>query len=103
MLIFELHCGAEYDASRGAQLGDIDDFRVRQSVLDVVDAPFDEALLLACGVIFGILGQIAVSARFGDRLDDVRSSLALQLLQLLPQPLGAAKSHGSALHVGSTL
>ena len=38
--------------------------------------------------------QIAVRARLGDRLDDVRPRLALQLLQLLSQPLGAAQRHG---------
>ena len=34
--------------------------RVRQLALDLADAPLDEALLLARGVVFGVLGQIAV-------------------------------------------
>src|SRR6266851_6206575 len=72
-------------------------------MLNVVDAPFDEALLLARGVVFGVLAQIPMGARFCDRFDDVRTSFALELFQLRPQPLGAAKRHGSALHVGSCL
>ncbi len=86
------------------KLGDVDDFGIRQAVLDVVDAAFDEALLLARRVVFGVLAQIAVRTRLRDRLDDVRARFALELLQLQPQPLGAAQSHGSALdHVCNSL
>ena len=80
ILILELHRGTEHHAAVGAQPGHVDDLRVRQSMLDVVDAALDEALLLTGGVILGILGQIAVGARLGDRLDDVRPRFALQLL-----------------------
>ena len=48
----------------------------RQPRLDLHDAALDEALLLARGVILGVLRQIAVAARLGDRLDDARPILA---------------------------
>ena len=53
--------------------------------LDLVDAALDEALLLARGVVLGVLRQVAVAARLGDRLDDVRPVLGLQALQLRAQ------------------
>ena len=53
--------------------------------------PFDETLLLARGVVLGVLGQVAVAARLGDRLDDARAVLALQPLELVAQRLGAAQ------------
>ena len=69
--------------------------------LDLLDAALDEALLLARGVIFGVLRQIAVAARLGDRLDDARALLGLQPLELGAQRLGAAQRHGRALHAPS--
>ena len=36
--------------------------------LDLADAALDEALLLARGVVLGVLGEVAVRARLGDRL-----------------------------------
>ena len=47
-------------------------------MLDLLDAAFDEALLLARGVVLGVLAQVAVRARLGDRLDDARALLGLE-------------------------
>ena len=58
--------------------------------LDVLDAAFDEALLFARGVVFGVFLQIAVAARLGDRLDDARTIFALQSLQFGAQAFGAS-------------
>jgi len=44
------------------------------------DAAFDEALLLLGRVIFGILRQVAMGARFRDRLDDLMAIFVLQAL-----------------------
>ena len=62
--------------------------------LDLLDAALDEALLLACGVVFGVLAQIAVRARLGDRLDDARALLGLEPLQLGAQPFRALRVIG---------
>ena len=56
--------------------GRVDDLGGRQLRLDLADAAFDEALLLARRVIFGVLREVAVAARLGDRLDDPRTVLA---------------------------
>src|SRR6185437_2949058 len=66
---------------------------------DLGDAPLGEALLLARSVILGVLGEIAVTARFRDRPDDARALLALQAFELQAQQLGPAQCHRRALHV----
>jgi hypothetical protein len=48
----------------------IDHQRAAQPVLDVGDGRLDLALPLLGGMIFGILRQVAVGARFLDRVDD---------------------------------
>src|SRR4029079_11976375 len=98
ILIFELDGGAEHDPAVAREAARVDDLRGRELVLDLADAPFDEALLLAGGVILGVLREIAVTARFGNRLDDVRARLGLELLPLGAQRLGAAQGHGRAFH-----
>ena len=55
---------------------------VRQVVLELLDPALDEALLLPGGVVLGVLAQVAVGARLGDRLDDARPVLALEPLEL---------------------
>jgi hypothetical protein len=67
----------------------IDDLRVAQLALDFLDAPLDEALLLAGGMVLGVLGQVAVGARLGNRRHDARTVDGLQPLQLLPQHASA--------------
>ena len=49
-------------------------------------------------VVFGVLGQVAVTARLGDRLDDARTVLALQALEFVAQCFGAPQRHRSAFH-----
>ena len=58
-------------------------------MLDLLDAPLDEALLLARGVVLGVLAQVAVRPGLGDRLDDPRPILGLEPPQLDPQLLCA--------------
>ena len=60
---------------------------VRQLVLELVDAALAEALLLARRVVLGVLAQVAVGARLGDRLDDARPLHLLEPLELLSKPL----------------
>src|SRR5690606_35721865 len=50
---------------------------------------FDEALLLAGGVVLGVFLQVAVLARLGDRGDDFRPLDRLEPFQLRAQALGA--------------
>ena len=63
-------------------------------VLDVLDAALDKALLLARRVVLGVLAQVAVRARLGDRLDDARAILGLEPPQLLPKLLRALLVNG---------
>ena len=65
------------------------------------NANFDEALLFARGMVFGILAQITVGTRFRDRLDDVRTRLGLQLLQLRTQGFGPPEGHRCSFHAGA--
>ena len=98
VLVFELHGGAEHHLARIREAAGVDDLRGAELALDLADAPFDEALLLARGVILGVLRKIAVAARLGDGLDDIRARFGLQLLQLGAQRLGATHGHGRAFH-----
>jgi len=43
-------------------MADVDDLGVRQFVLELLDAPLDESLLLAGRVVLGVLAQVAVRA-----------------------------------------
>jgi hypothetical protein len=47
----------------------------------LVDASLGKALLLARRVVLGVLAQIAVRARLGDRLDDLRTLDRLEVFQ----------------------
>jgi len=68
-------------------------------VLDVLDAALDESLLLARRVVLGILAEVTVRARLGDRLDDARPVLALEPAQLGAQLFGALQRERLAPHV----
>jgi hypothetical protein len=62
--------------------------------LKLLDAALDEALLFARGVVFGVLGQVAMLARLGDGADDGRTVHRLQLLQFGIQRVKAARVIG---------
>src|SRR5688572_16995891 len=103
VLVFQLHGGAEDHPAVIGNRRRIDDFRGRELGFDLTDAAFDEALLLARRVVLGILGKIAVAARFGNGLDDPRTVFALEALELGAQRFGAAQGHRSAFHVRASL
>jgi len=88
----------EPKVTRVAALRRIDHLGAVDLALQIVDAPLDERLLLARGVILGVLRQIAVRARLGDRLDDGGPLHALEAVELVPQPLEARARHRRALH-----
>ena len=58
-------------------------------VFDFGNAPFDKALALFGGFVFGVFRQIAVRARFGNRGDYFGAGNALELLQFAAQQFGA--------------
>ncbi len=58
------------------------------------DLRLDLALALLGGVIFGILGEIAMGARFLDRVDDRRALDRLQMTDVALQLLIALGQHG---------
>src|SRR5687767_8605245 len=63
---------AEHHLAGVRQRSRVDDLRIREPLLDLLDAALDEALLLARGVVLGVLRKVAVRARLGDGADDGR-------------------------------
>ena len=86
---------------RAGELRDVDHLRARQFVLEFGNAPLVQGLRFLGGVIFRVLGQIAMRARFGDRLDDARTLDLLAPLQLLFEGDMAARRHGELVHAHS--
>src|SRR5690606_26552667 len=81
--------GAEHDLVAGVELRHVDDLRVREFALELLDAALDEALLLARGVVLGVLLEVAVRARLGDRLDHRRPLVRLEVVEFGAQALRA--------------
>ena len=82
ILILERDRAAEHHRV-ALQLGDVDDLGARQLVLELGDAALVQALRLLGRMVFGVLGQVAMRARLGDRLDDAWALDLLALFQLL--------------------
>src|SRR6185369_14856883 len=78
VLVLEIDRRAEDDAAAGVEGRRVDDLRRRELALDLGDATFDEALLVLGGLVLGVLRDVAVRARLGDRLD---RGVALDRLQ----------------------
>ncbi len=89
---------AELDLFAGERRG-VDHLGRGDDLLEFADAAFDEGLPLARRMVLGILAQIAVAPRFRDGTDGGRALDALQLAQLLFQPLQAGSGHREFLHV----
>src|SRR3546814_5391414 len=51
------HGRAEHDPGAGIERGDVDDLRMRQLSLKLLDPALDEALLLARGVVLGVRSE----------------------------------------------
>src|SRR5690606_20493528 len=64
---------AENGAAIHAQGGGIDDLRVRERTFQFLDASFYERLTFTGGIVFGVLGEIALGARFSDGVDHLRA------------------------------
>src|SRR6267143_593735 len=95
-VLLDVHRGAEHAAALGIDQPRVDLLRVGELRLDVADARLDEALALARRVVLGVLGQVAVRARIGDRLGHRRPLDAPQPLQLFAQLRRAGSSGSSA-------
>jgi hypothetical protein len=80
------------------EVGRVDHVRDGELVLDVRDAAFDEPLALLGGIVLGVLGEVAVRARLGERPAHVRPVDRLQPLQLGLQALRALDRHRYFLH-----
>src|SRR5690606_23968815 len=76
--------------------GHVDQVGVRQLALQLLDAALDEALLLARGVVLGVLLEVAVGAGLGDGGDHFRPLHRLEVVKLLAQALGALERHGGS-------
>ncbi len=83
VLVDELHLGAELDLVAG-HLGEVDDFGARRQVLELADAAFVVALGFLGGMVLGIFREVAMGARFRNRLDDPRDALPAGASAVLP-------------------
>jgi len=68
VLIDKVHCRAEFD--RTGKLCRIDNLDQTEHTFQLFDAAFDETLLFACGMVFGVFLEVAQFARLGNRLND---------------------------------
>jgi integron integrase len=100
-LVLDVDGRAEDDAAVGMDVLRVDDLRVGELGLDVADTRFYEPLVVARGLVLGVLREVAVRARLGDGLRGLGALDVLELLQLGAQELGAAQGHGG-LHLIST-
>ena len=82
VLVLEIDRRAEHDAAIGIERRRVDDLGGGELALDLQDAAFDEALLVLGRLVLGVLGQVALRARFGDRLDHGVALDRLQPVQL---------------------
>lgn len=89
--------GAELDL-RAGELGNVDDVGAADLLLEIGDACLVEALLLLGGMVLGVLRQIAVGARFRDRLDDRRAVHLLAPAKLLIEGCIARGGHRYLFH-----
>ena len=97
--VHELDRRTKDDLAVVGHLRDVDDLRVRELGLDLLDTALGETLLLLGGVVFGVLLEVAMLARLGDRLDDARPVLCLETLQLGLELLGAARRKRHFVHL----
>ena len=82
------------------QRGRVDDLRGGQLAFDLEDAALDEALLVLGGFVLGVLRQVALGTRLGNRLDHRVALLRLQLMQLFLEFFGTALGEGDGGHWG---
>src|SRR5690606_35161527 len=68
--VLDFDGGAKDGLAVQVEGGWVDDLRVRQRAFEFEDAALDKGLALAGGVVFGVLGQIALGACLGDGIDD---------------------------------
>ena len=97
-LFLEVDGRAEDDATLGVERRRVDDLRGRELALDLEDAALDEALLVLGRLVLGVLGQVALGARLGDRLDDGMTLDALQARELFLQLFEAASGERDGGH-----
>ena len=71
----------------------------RQLVLEVGHARLGDALLLLGGVIFRVLGEIAMGPGVGDLLDDPRALDGLEMLDLGLECCIALRGHRHLVHL----
>jgi hypothetical protein len=76
----------------------IDHLGPAEDRFEFLDPPLDEALLFAGGMIFGVLGQVAMCAGLGDGLDDGRPVDRLQLTQLGIKRVEPCPRQGDLFH-----
>ena len=98
LLIDDCNPRAEHHLVAG-NLRRIDHLRPRDLVLKLRHAALDEGLPVAGRMVFGILGQVPVLARLGNRPHDGRPLDRLQPAQLLLHPAIAFRRHRHLVHL----
>jgi len=92
---------AEGDGVAG-KLRHVDDFGARELVLELGDVALVERLRFLGGVIFGVLGQIAVGPGVRDLLDDARPLDLLAMFQFGLERGVTRPRHGNFVHRSQT-
>src|SRR5690606_27343302 len=72
---------AEHDPVADVELAHVDDVGMGKLALQLLDATFDEALLLARGVVLGVLLEVAVGPRLGNGGDHRRPLHRLEFIE----------------------
>src|SRR3546814_20940305 len=85
--------GAEFHGV-AVEAGDVDHLGAGDLVLPLGHAHFDEALAFARGVVFRVIGEVAVLARFGDGANDLGARRRLEITQLFFPAGENARRHG---------
>src|SRR6185503_9229524 len=96
LLVLEPHGGGERHPVAARRR--VDHLGGADLAVQLVDPALGEALLLAGRVVLGVLGEVAVGARLGDRLDDGGALDALEALELLLELVVARSGHRGPRH-----
>mgnify|MGYP006170206255 CR=1 FL=1 len=80
------------------QLADIDDVSTCKLVVELADAALDKALLLLGGVVFRVLGQVAMRTSLGNGRNDAGPLNGLQHLEFSLKGSVAFGGHRYAFH-----
>src|ERR1700733_11239924 len=99
LFIHQLDMRAEHHMLAG-QSGRIDHPGRVYDFLQLGNEPFDEGLTFSRRMVLGVLGEIAMCARFGDLTNDRRALNRFELAKLVFEALQTRAGHRELMHEG---